>query len=77
MATKKIHQHEEIPEDIQFDLLAAGLLRRRMHELLDAVERRQDRIISQLLGVQVTPALLADLFRLHNERCARKRAVRP
>lgn len=74
MARPKIH--EQIPIDIQEDLIAVGLLRRRAHELLEAVERRQDRIISQLLGVKIDTGLLADLVRLHNERAAKIRAVR-
>ena len=67
---------QSIPVDIQEDLLAVGLLRRRLHELLSAVERRQDRIIGQLLGMRVDNALLSDLFRLHNERAARIRAAK-
>lgn len=67
---------QAIPVDIQEDLIAAGLLRRRAHELLAASERRQDEIIAQLLGLRVDTALLADLYREHNEKAAKLAAVR-
>ena len=73
----RLRVHEAIPEDIKEDLLAVGLLRRRLHELLTAVERRQDKLLGQLLGVKVDTGLLADLLKAHNERAARIRAVRP
>ena len=74
-ASPKIHRvHHRIPVEVRQDLLALGLLRRQLRELVNSIEYREDRIAERLLGVR-SNTLLSDLLQEHNERAARIRAV--
>ena len=62
--------------EAQDELLALGILERRLQETQDAVQRRQ-RVIELLVGTELSAGFFADLLRLHNERAAKEQAVRP
>lgn len=69
MARPKIH--EAIPETVREQLIALGILQRRLREIVVAVERRENRIIEELTGVKVDSGLLTDLIQEHNANAAK------
>jgi hypothetical protein len=63
--------------EAQDELLALGILERRIQETQDALQRRQERVIELLVGTELSAGFFADLLRLHNERAAKAAQVRP